>query len=138
MRAIVLAFAAALGIAACDLADAEKIEAAKFDRMDFRPGERAIAEALVDGFKREVGREILRGRDYAHAACYARTVEMPTRFSRVHARYLENYAEIDADYYPWFAARGYDEQAAYEFGNIVVDAFEECEIGSLLRKAFAR
>ena len=91
------------------LADTNAISQSQLEQ---RKSQRDIAEALVAGFKAETAMPLLRSRDYARAACYAKNVEMPQRYERAHLLYLQNYGEADRDFYPFFQGHGIDENTA--------------------------
>ncbi|AKM10829.1 hypothetical protein [Croceicoccus naphthovorans] len=126
-----LFLAAPLALGACNL-DTESMEADKFASMNLTPEERAVAEALVAGFKKDTGLPILRSREYGRAACYAKTVDMPDHLRSAHLAYLANYTEADADYYGFFARRGLGEQNAYEVFQRYEAADRKCSAGGLL------
>ena len=121
-------------IAACSAEDMAEMEADKLGGMNLSPAERAIAEALVEGFKKETGAQMLRSRDVGRAACYAKSVKMPSQFARVHALYLKDYSAVDGDYYGWFRRQGVSDEAAYKFFGHVEEGFNACSIGALAKK----
>lgn len=118
--------------------DTEKMEGDKLDSMDLSEKERQVAEALVEGYKKEMGTPILRSRDYGHAGCYAKSVRMPSSYHNVHLKYLRNYTEIDNDFYPWFRSQGLSDDTAYKISEYVQAGFEECTVGNLLKKRFSK
>lgn len=130
-------FAAALlfAISACDGVDIEKMQADKLASMELTAKEREVATALLEGYKKEIG-SMLRSRDIARAACYAKSVEMPSQWHRIHKAYIADYTAIDDNFYPWFASKGIGEQTAWDIGQRVVTGYEACSIGSLMKKRF--
>ena len=135
-RKVALGGLCALALAACSQEEIAGMEGERLDGMKLSAAEREIAEALIEGYKKSANLPVLRSRDYAHAACYAKKVKMPSRFERVHAAYLRAYPDIDDNFYPWFATRGISEEAAYSFWEHVEQGFKDCSIGSLLKKRF--
>lgn len=123
-------------LAACD-ANLEQMEADKLDSFELTDRERAVADALVEGYKKEMKVPVLRSRDYMRAACYAQSVEMPSRHDAVHVAYLRDYPAIDADFYRWFANRGYSEQDAWTLSQRVQKGYADCSIGALVKKRFS-
>lgn len=134
MRRIKLIFGA-ITLSACSAGEIAEMESDKVDKMNLSASERVIAEALVEGYKKETGAPMLRSRDYAHAACYAKNVKMPTHFARVHAQYLKDYSSVDRDFYGWFRRQGVSDDAAYKFYSYVVKGFEACLLARLTGKA---
>jgi len=132
---------AALGafalLAACD-ADLEQMEAGKLDSFGLSEHERAIAGALVEGYKKETGMPILRSREYARAACYAKSVEMLSSHNNAHLAYLRDYTAIDENFYPWFTAQGISEQDAWKIGERVRKGYADCSVGALIKKRLAK
>ncbi len=132
---------AALGatflLAACD-ANLEQMETDKLDSFQLSERERAVAGALIEGYKKEVSTPILRSRDYARAACYAKSVEMPSRQDAVHQAYLRDYPAIDDNFYPWFANHGVSQDDAWKLGERVKKGYADCSIGALIKKRMAK
>lgn len=113
-------------LVACSAEQRAQMEADKLDSFELTTEQRAIAEALVVGYKAETGMAMLRSRDYARAACYAKTVDMPSRYREAHLLYLENYGEADKDFYPFFQSRGIDDNTAWEMSERFTAAYDEC------------
>ena len=127
--------AAILLVTACDM---EKMEGDRLDSMELNESQRIIAEALIEGYKKEMGGVPLRSRDIMHAGCYAKTVRIPSSYHNVHIKYLRNYTEIDNNYYPWFRSQGLSDDTAYKVSEWVNDGFEKCSTGALLKKRFSK
>lgn len=138
MNKLRLIAATSLALAGCDAADFAKMETDKLTQMGLTPEQMSVAKALIEGYKKEVGRPVIRSRDVMRAGCYAKTVDLPAHHSRVHKLYIADYAVIDQNYYPWFNKQGIDDQTAYEIGNKVTAAYEECSLGSQIRKRLSR
>jgi hypothetical protein len=66
-RSDILWVALCLGLAACSAEQRAQLEADKLESFDLTFDQRAIADALVVGYKAESGVPILRSRDYARA-----------------------------------------------------------------------
>lgn|GEM_PF-1925093 len=132
-----MAISAACLLAACD-ANLEQMEADKFASFGLSDSERAVAEALIEGYKKEMGMPVLRSRDYGRAACYAKSVVMSSRHNDVHIAYLRDYSNIDADYYRWFANKGYSEQDAWKISERVLKGYADCSMGALIKKRMAK
>jgi len=115
-----------LGLAACSAEQRAQMEADKLESFELTDGQRAIAEALIVGYKAETGLSMLRSRDYARAACYATKVDMPRSYERAHLLYLENYGEADKDFYPFFQGHGIDDNTAWEMSEKFRVAYEAC------------
>ena len=122
----VLVSALWLGLAACSAEQRAEMESEKLESYDLTVDQRAIADALLVGYKAETGLPMLRSRDYARAACYAKTVDMPSSYARAHLLYLRNYGEVDKDFYPYFNREGIDDNTAWEMSENFRVAYEKC------------
>ncbi|MBT8473368.1 MAG: hypothetical protein KJN99_12240 [Marinicaulis sp.] len=131
-----LVVVATFSIAACDGVDMEQMQVNKLASMELTATELEVANALIEGYKKEMG-SMLRSREIARAACYAKSVEMPSQWHRVHKAYIADYTAIDDNFYPWFASKGIGEQTAWDIGQRVVKGYEACSVGSLLKKRFS-
>lgn len=125
---VILRTAVCLGLTACSAEQRAQMEAEKLESFDLTVDQRTIADALLVGYKAETGLSMLRSRDYARAACYAKSVDMPRRYARAHLLYLENYDEADEDFYPFFQRQGIDENAAWEMSEKFRVAYEKCSL----------
>ena len=125
-RSVILRTALCLGLTACSAEQRAEMEAEKLESFDLTVDQRAIADALLAGYKAETGMSILRSRDYARAACYAKNVDMPRSYARAHLLYLENYDEADKDFYPFFDRHGIDDNTAWEMSEKFRVAYEKC------------
>ena len=128
-----LLFVMLLTLIACDM---EKMEADRIDQMELDPAQRAIAEALIEGYKKEINSKTLQSREYVRAQCYALSSKMPTHYHEIHIAYLKDYTKIDLSYYEWFRNHGYDDGTAKRIGDWVLAAWEECTFDALAKKAF--
>ena len=124
-------------LSSCDV-NLEQMEADKLDSFQLTERERAVTDALIEGYKKEVGMTVLRSRDYARAACYAKTVEVPSRQDAVHQAYLRDYPAIDENFYPWFANRGLSQDDAWKLGQRVQKGYADCSMGALIKKRMAK
>lgn len=115
-------------LAGCTAEQRERMEAEKLDSFELTSEQRTIAEAFVAGFKAEMHLPLLRSRDYAKAACYAKRVEMPSWHARAHLLYLEHYVEADRDFYGFFQRHGIDEKTAWEMSERYRAAFDACSL----------
>jgi len=120
---------------ACSDAQRSEMEAEKLESFNLTSAQREIADALVIGYKTDTGLPILRSRDYARAACYAKEVRMPARFKRAHILYLSSYPEADKNFYPFFKRHGVSDQVAYDMSQIFQKAYDQCSFSALLKKA---
>ena len=137
MRAIIICVLTFLA-AACSQQDMAEMQTEKLSEMGLDAREIAIAEAVIEGFKKETGMPVLRSRDVMRAGCYAKSVDMPSQHHRVHKLYLADYTEIDKNFYPWFNAQGVDDNTAYDIAQRVSKGFDECAVGKLLKKRFSK
>jgi hypothetical protein len=133
-RLSIVVAAVCIGIAGCSAGQRAEMEADKLAQYDLSASQTDIAQAFVAGMKIENNTPLLRSRDYARIACYAKSVEMPARMKRAHLLYLENYVEADRDYYPFFARQGIGEQLAYDMFEIYRAAWDECSLGRMMKK----
>jgi len=115
-------------LAACG-GDRSASDAAKLDAMELTADQRAVAGALVEGFRSETGEGSLSEAEIERAACYAREVDMPAAFADVHALYLADYATIDQNYYAWFKEKGVSMDDALDISERVKAGFEACMVG---------
>lgn len=129
---------ASLAIVACSAEQRADMESDKLDSFNLSPMERSVAEALIEGYKKEMGMPLLRSREYGRAACYAKKVRMPTRFHKAHLAYLANYSEADKDYYAFFAKQGLGEQDAYAVFEHFEKGYEQCEAKALIKERFGK
>lgn len=127
-RSVILSAALCLGLTTCTAEQRSQMEAEKLESFDLTVDQRTIAEALLLGQKEESGLPLLRSRDYARAACYAKSVDMPKRYARAHLLYLKNYGEADRDFYPFFEHQGIDEQTAWDMSEKFRAAYEKCSL----------
>lgn len=127
-RSRILRTALCLSLVACSAEQRAQMEAEKLESFDLTVDQRAVADALLVGYKAESGMSILRSRDYARAACYAKNVDMPKSYERAHLLYLENYGEADNDFYPFFRRHGVDENTAWEMSERFRVAYERCSL----------
>lgn len=123
-RAAILAGAFAL--AGCGGGDTEPTQAEQLDAAGLSAEQRAVAEALIEGFQGETGSDAIGAADVIRAACYAQAVDMPDRFDDIHRRYLANYAAIDQDFYPWFETNAVAMEDAWDIAKRVTQGFEAC------------
>ncbi len=131
-----MAIGALTMLAACD-ADLEQMEAGKLDSYGLSEQERVVADALIEGYKKETGMPILRSREIARAACYARSVDMLSRHHNAHLAYLRDYTAVDENFYPWFSAQGISEQEAWKIGERVKKGYADCSMSALIKKRMA-
>ena len=122
---LLLATAAACALAACGGGQGPS-EAETLDAVALTDDQRAIAEALLEGYRKETGAVAIDADDVTRAGCYAQHVDMPAQFRDVHKEYLADYAAIDKDFYPWFQARGISAQDAWDIAERVGKGFEAC------------
>ena len=127
-----------IGLAACSAEDRAQMEQDKLDSFDLTPKQYEIAQALIEGYKKDTGMPLLRSRDYGRAACYAKTVNMPALYERAHLLYLKNYPEADKDFYGYFARQGIGENMAWEMSQKFQGAYDNCSAGALLKKRFGK
>ena len=104
------------------------MEAEKLESFDLTVEQRTIADALIVGYKAESGLPILRSRDYARAACYAKNVDMPRRYERAHLLYLEHYGEAEKDFYAFFQRQGIDDDTAWGMSERFRAAYDKCDL----------
>ncbi len=128
LRILPAALAAAIALSACG-GDQSAKDAEKLDGMDLSSDQRAVAEALIDGFKSETGTNAVTDAELERAACYAKNVDMPDAFADVHKLYLADYAAIDEDFYPWFEENGVSMDDAWDIAERVKEGFEACSVG---------
>lgn len=129
---------ASLALVACSAEQRATMESDKLDSFNLTASERLIAEALIEGYKKEMGMSMLRSREYGRAACYARKVDMPKRFERAHLAYLANYPEADEDFYGFFSKQGLGEQDAYAVFEHFEKGYEQCEAKALIKERFGK
>lgn len=129
---------AAFLLAACSAEDRAQMEADRLDKLELSDDERTIAEAYLVGWKKAARRDMLKSREYAQAACYAKSVKMPSSLHRAHLLYLEDYTAIDKDYYAFFKSKGISDSAAERMGNIYVETFESCTLGAMMKRAMSK
>ncbi len=120
--------AAALALPGCG-GDPSAKDAARLDSKELSPDERMVAEALLDGFRRETGAATLPDADIERAACYAKSVDMPEKYTDVHKLYLADYAAIDKDFYPWFENKGVSMEDAWDIAGRVKAGLDICAGG---------
>jgi len=125
-------------IAACSPADRAEMEKNKLESFELTPKQYEIAQALIEGYKKDTGMPMLRSRDYGRAACYAKTVSMPAMYERAHLLYLKNYTEADKDFYGYFARQGVGEHMAWEMSQKFQSAYDKCSTGALLKKRLGK
>jgi hypothetical protein len=128
---------AAFLLAACD-AHMEQMEADKLESFELSDRERAVAEAMIEGYKKETGMTVLRSREIARAACYAKSVAMPSRQDAVHQAYLRDYSAIDKNFYPWFANQGLSQDDAWKISERIQKGYADCSMGALIKKRMAK
>lgn len=134
----ILAMATILTAAACGSVDPAEMEARQFEKMNLDARQREVAGALVEGYRKETGRDLLRSSDYGRAGCYALKVEMPSRFHSAHVAYLKDYTEIEKTYYEWFARRGVGEDDAWTIGQKVTETLDQCSAGALVKELISK
>lgn len=127
-----------LALASCSAEQRAEMEGEKMAQFNLTTDQREVADALVEGYKNDTGMSLLRSQDYARAACYAKTVKMPSRFYRVHLLYLKNYTEADSNWEGFFAKHGADVNAAYDMGQIFQKGYDQCSTGALIKKALTK
>ena len=127
-----------LALTACSAEQRAEMEGEKMEQFDLTSDQREVADALVQGYKNDTGMSLLRSQDYARAACYAKTVKMPSRFYRVHLLYLKNYTEADSNWEGFFGKHGADVNAAYDMGQIFQKGYDQCSTGALIKKALKK
>ena len=125
-------------LAACSAEERAGMEREKLESFNLSPAEYEVAAALVEGYKKETGRPLLRSQDYGRAACYARQVQMPAMYSRAHLMYLKNYPEIDRDFYGYFKRQGVGEQMAYQMSQKFKSAYDSCSNAALVKRLFEK
>ncbi len=126
---IILATIAAAGLAACG-SDKPPSEEATLDAVDLTDEQRAIAEALLEGYRKETGETEVGAADIARASCYAQNVDIPAKHIDVHKQYLADYTAIDADFYPWFETHGVSMDDAWDLAERVKMGLEACQQAS--------
>ena len=124
---VFLAAIAASGLVACG-GDPEPSEEETLEAIELSDHQRVIAEALLEGYRKETGETTVDAADIARAGCYAQNVDIPAQFSDVHRQYLADYTAIDADFYPWFEARGVSMDDAWDIAERVKKGLEACQV----------
>ncbi len=127
-----------LALTACSQTERAEMEKNKLESFELSSKQYEIAQALVEGYKKDTGMPMLRSRDYGRAACYAKTVNMPAMYERAHLLYLKNYTEADKDFYGYFARQGIGENMAWEMSQKFQGAYDKCSTGALLKKRFGK
>lgn len=122
---LLLATIAAFALAACG-GGGQPSEDETLDAIELTDDQRVIAEALLEGYRKETGAKTIGADDIARAGCYARNVDIPAQFRDVHKLYLADYAAIDADFYPWFEMHGVSTEDAWDIAERVRKGFEAC------------
>ncbi|WP_409412311.1 hypothetical protein [Altererythrobacter sp. MF3-039] len=122
MNRIILVLAGTLLVGACDMPDGTEI----YEGVELTTSQKAIAEAMIEGQKKASAIPIMRQREYLMAACYAKTVDMPSEYSQAHRAYLADFGEADKDYYGFFARYGLGEESAYSVFQRYEAAYEKC------------
>lgn len=124
LRAAMLA--ATFALAGCGGGEAGPTQAEQLDAAGLSVEQRAVADALIEGFQSETGSDAVRAADVERAVCYAQAVDMPARLDAIHRRYLANYAAIDQDFYAWFETNAVATQDAWDIAMRVTQGFEAC------------
>ncbi len=120
----------ALALAACGGGNSEPDAASPvLAAAELSADDRAVAEALLAGFKKESGVSAIGEADAARAACYAQNVDIPAEFAEVHKMYIADYTAIDQDFYVWFEERGVSMEDAWDIAERVKKGFEACAVG---------
>ncbi len=122
------------GIVACSTEDRAQMEAEKLDQFELTNAQRDVTEALIEGYKKDTGMPILRSQDYARAACYAKSVKMPSRYTRAHLLYLKNYPDADEDFYGFFQKHKVPDQLAYDMSQIFQKGYDACSNTALIKR----
>ena len=84
IKRTVALLAAGLALTACSAEDRAKMEKDKLESFELTAKQYEIAQALIEGYKKDTGMPMLRSRDYGRAACYAKMVNMPAMYERAH------------------------------------------------------
>ena len=135
---IMIALIIAMSLAACSAQDRAQMEKDKLASFELTAKQYEIAQALIEGYKKDTGMPMLRSRDYGKAACYAKTVNMPAMYERAHLIYLKNYPEADKNFYPYFARHGIGENMAWEMSQTFQGAYNQCSTGALIKKRLSK
>ena len=131
---ILLSIAAAGFLAACSAEQRAEMEADKMASFNLTPKQSEIAGALIEGYKKDAGRQLLRTQDYARAACYAKSVQMPQMYANGHLLYLRNYTEADRNFYGFFAKHGISESMAYQISEKFHSGYDACSTSAQIKK----
>ncbi len=134
----IVSFVGILALTACSAEDRAAMEKDKLDNFDLTPKQYEIAQALVEGYKKDTGLPMLRSQDYGRAGCYAKTVKMPAMYDRAHILYLKNYIEADKDFYGFFKRHGIGDNMAWEMSQKFQYAYDQCSTTNLLKKRFGK
>ena len=134
LSVILLSIAAAGIIAACSPQQRAEMEADKMASFNLTPKQTEIANALIEGYKKDAGRQLLRTQDYARAACYAKSVQMPQMYENGHLLYLRNYTEADRNFYAFFAKHGISESMAYQISEKFHFGYDGCSTSAQIKK----
>lgn len=133
-RAPIIGALALVAITGCSAEQRTEMETTKLESFDLTPDQRVVADALVTGFKAEMGLALLRSREYARAACYAKKVVMPRKYKKAHLFYLANYDAADRDFYPFMQKRGVTDIDAWEMSKVFRLAYEQCTLSGALKR----
>ncbi len=131
---LILAAALAVMAAGCSQQDIDQMQAEKIESYDLTTNQKRIAELYLSGYKKAVGRNMLKSSEMGHIICYAKTVDMPPRLRRAHEAYLPDYMGFDDDFYGRFKKLGIDDQAAYDMYEHFEKAFDGCTVSGMLKK----
>lgn len=137
-RMIIAGLGMAICLTSCSAEQRAEMEGEKLAQFELTSDQTEVANALIEGYKKDTGMSLLRSQDYARAACYAKTVNMPSRFYRVHLLYLKNYTEADSNWEGFFARNNADVNAAYDMGQVFQKGYDKCSTGALIKKALQK
>ncbi len=125
---------AALLLATCSPEQRAEMESERLDRYNLTEDQREIADSYIKGWKKSARRDLLRSREYGAAICYAKSVDMPASLRKPHLLYLEDYTEIDKNYYAFFRSHGISESSAERMGKISFETFNSCTPKAILKR----